>query len=196
MNDAKKHAEELTRLFPVGTPCRYWPGVREGLGRQGTIRSMWRVLGSGHVAVMVTGYPGAIAETHVECRGGGATLQQLSDCGINPFAVELLWESWDRHETQPRRKLSFPFRDAVISIQDSEQFVAERKGSEGQMLLMALLCRGQAQWKPFVGEHKGEIAIGGMRYCTELDTNGLPVVHDVLAAALRKARNSDLEATR
>lgn len=52
-------------------------------------------------------------------------MQVMSDCGINPFAVLLLWESWARHPVQPRKKISFPFRDAVITLEPIEDHKSE-----------------------------------------------------------------------
>jgi hypothetical protein len=50
---------------PIGTPVRYWPGVREGDGREGVTRSeAWLVCG--HASVLVSTYTGGIALTHVE----------------------------------------------------------------------------------------------------------------------------------
>ncbi|MEZ6068292.1 MAG: hypothetical protein R3B90_21840 [Planctomycetaceae bacterium] len=51
-------------------------------------------------------------------------MQELSDCGINPFAMQLLYESWDRHKTSPRASLIIPFRDCVVSIEDVDHYRA------------------------------------------------------------------------
>ncbi|MCO5167898.1 MAG: hypothetical protein M9894_16260 [Planctomycetes bacterium] len=56
---------------PVGTPVRYWPGVREGEGRQGVTRSLAWVV-SGHASVLVTGQSGSVALSHVEPVGAPA----------------------------------------------------------------------------------------------------------------------------
>ena len=55
--------------MPVGTPVRYWPGVREGEGRESITRTpVWMLhTSSGDIPlVSVEGYPGGIALTHVE----------------------------------------------------------------------------------------------------------------------------------
>lgn len=65
--ELSKRAEDLTRRYPPGTPCRFWPGVREGPGRQGVIRSSWAVLSGQDIVVWIEDYPGCIAATHVEC---------------------------------------------------------------------------------------------------------------------------------
>lgn len=63
-------AEERTRdlwneLHPIGTPVRYWPGVRSGPGREGVTTShAWMI--SGHASVKVDTYLGGIALSHVE----------------------------------------------------------------------------------------------------------------------------------
>lgn len=44
----------------------------------------------------------------------GVSLQQLSDCGLNPFAVQLLVESWRRHpEPKP---VAFLFNGVLITL--------------------------------------------------------------------------------
>ena len=44
----------------------------------------------------------------------GVTLQELSDCGINPFAVQLLVESYSFHpDVKP---ITFTFRGVKISL--------------------------------------------------------------------------------
>lgn len=51
---------------PVGTPVRYWPGVREGDGKPATTRKPAQLIG-GHTAVVwVTGETSFIRLTHVE----------------------------------------------------------------------------------------------------------------------------------
>jgi hypothetical protein len=58
---------ELTRKTGLrpGALVRYWPGVREGVGRVGRTRSeVWEV--SGQPVVSIHGYAGGVALTHVE----------------------------------------------------------------------------------------------------------------------------------
>lgn len=63
--NADAEAEGWNKKHPVGTPVRFWPGVREGDGRLGATRSAaWRLCD--HASVLVTGYSGGIALTHVE----------------------------------------------------------------------------------------------------------------------------------
>ncbi|MCC5574522.1 hypothetical protein IMZ11_02565 [Microtetraspora sp. AC03309] len=60
---------------PVGTPVRYWTGVREGEGKTGVTRSEAYLLGAssgqpGHTPVVfVTGAGSCIALTHVQPTG-------------------------------------------------------------------------------------------------------------------------------
>ncbi len=51
---------------PVGTPVRYWPGVRKGDGRVGVTRTPAWLMGGKWPAVSVSGYAGGIHLTHVE----------------------------------------------------------------------------------------------------------------------------------
>ena len=57
--------EQFNMHCPVGTPVLYWPGLREGRGRESTTRSCAWLLGGHTPVVMVEGYPGGIALSHV-----------------------------------------------------------------------------------------------------------------------------------
>lgn len=60
----QRECDRFNAASPVGTPVRYWPGVREGAGREGVITHLASVLG-GHTAV---GWIGgcAVAITHIQ----------------------------------------------------------------------------------------------------------------------------------
>lgn len=66
MLSMSREVDALSNRYPIGTPCRYWPGARWDEPRHGTIRSRYAVLGGHTVVVWVTGYPGCIAASHVE----------------------------------------------------------------------------------------------------------------------------------
>jgi hypothetical protein len=51
---------------PVGTPVRYWPGVRQGDGCESVTRTPAWLVGGHAPCVSVEGYPGGIALTHVQ----------------------------------------------------------------------------------------------------------------------------------
>lgn len=57
--------EQFNEVCPVGTPVLYWPGVREGEGRESVTRSAAWLLGGHTPVVMVEGYAGGIALSHV-----------------------------------------------------------------------------------------------------------------------------------
>ena len=60
--------ERFNERYPVGTPVRYWPGIRHGDGRESVTRTpAWLVCGK--PCVSVEGYPGGIALTHLEVAG-------------------------------------------------------------------------------------------------------------------------------
>lgn len=61
-----EQAEALTAAHPEGTPVEFWPGVREGQGRLGRVRSQWMDAPGGELVVFVEGYPSWIAATHVQ----------------------------------------------------------------------------------------------------------------------------------
>lgn len=62
---AKREVQYWNDAYPVGTPVRYWPGLREGEGTESTTRSSAWILGEDAV-VMVVGKSGGIALSHVE----------------------------------------------------------------------------------------------------------------------------------
>jgi hypothetical protein len=51
---------------PAGTPVLFWPGEKTGPGRPSRTRTEAWVMASGEPVVMVDGYAGGIALTHVE----------------------------------------------------------------------------------------------------------------------------------
>lgn len=51
---------------PVGTPVRFWPWTREGEGRASCTRSVAWAPGGHTPMVLVEGYAGGIALSHVE----------------------------------------------------------------------------------------------------------------------------------
>lgn len=62
---AERLAARFNELYEVGTPVRYWLGVREGKGIESVTRSIaWDVCGS--AVVSVKGHAGGIALTHIE----------------------------------------------------------------------------------------------------------------------------------
>lgn len=57
--------EQFNEVCPVGSPVLYWPGERSGEGRKSATRSAAWLLGGHTPVVMVEGYAGGIALTHV-----------------------------------------------------------------------------------------------------------------------------------
>lgn len=57
--------DQFNSLVPFGTPVAYWPGVRRGPGVLSETRSAAWLLGDGVAVVLVEGYSGGIALTHV-----------------------------------------------------------------------------------------------------------------------------------
>lgn len=57
--------EWFNKVCPIGTAVYYWPGAREGEPRKGVTRSEAWLLGGHTPVVMVTGYAGGIALSHV-----------------------------------------------------------------------------------------------------------------------------------
>jgi len=63
----------FNEVCPVGSPVYYWPGVREGEPRKGATRSEAWLLGGHSPVVLVDGYAGAIALSHVMGYSPGST---------------------------------------------------------------------------------------------------------------------------
>lgn len=57
--------EQFNTLVPEGSPVLFWPGERLGEGRPSRTRSAAWLLGGHTPVVMVEGYAGGIALTHV-----------------------------------------------------------------------------------------------------------------------------------
>ncbi len=57
--------DAFNERMPIGTPVLYWPGDRTGEGRKSRTRSKAWNLGSHTPVVLVEGYPGGIAISHV-----------------------------------------------------------------------------------------------------------------------------------
>lgn len=58
-------AHAFNEAVPVGTRVRYWPGTREGEGRESITRTpAWSIPGA--ALVSVEGFPGGISLTHVD----------------------------------------------------------------------------------------------------------------------------------
>lgn len=78
--------------YPVGTPVRFWPGVRSGDGELAVTRSEAWELGDGTPVVAVEGRAGGIALSHVEvdeeaaCRMGPTPAITL---GKREFGAEM-----------------------------------------------------------------------------------------------------------
>lgn len=52
-------------------------------------------------------------------------------------------------------------------------------------LVLAAIISGRARWEPFTGDSlRGELCFDGMRYATELDEFGCPVVNDLIRERL------------
>lgn len=60
-----RHIAQFNSVCPVGTPVLYWPGDRRDEGRKSATRSEAWLLGGHTPVVMVEGYAGGIALTHV-----------------------------------------------------------------------------------------------------------------------------------
>lgn len=72
-------AIRFNEAHPVGTPVRYWPGVREGDGIESVTRTPAWLLGSGHAVVSVEGYAGGIALTHISTSIHSRSSEEVPD---------------------------------------------------------------------------------------------------------------------
>jgi hypothetical protein len=59
--------DDWNARYPIGTPVRYWPGVKRGEGHESKTRTPAWVIHGGHSAlVSVEGYSGGIILSHIE----------------------------------------------------------------------------------------------------------------------------------
>lgn len=62
---AERAVAEWNAKHPVGTLVKYWPGVRQGEGKQGRTRSEASIL-CGEPCVWIEGARGGVSLSHVE----------------------------------------------------------------------------------------------------------------------------------
>ena len=59
-----------------------------------------------------------------------------------------------------------------------------------QKLLLQAMLHGGARWETFSGrvdDDRGEVCVGGFRWATSLDADGVPILHEPLRRELAKA---------
>jgi hypothetical protein len=76
--------------------------------------------------------------------------------------------------------------------------VAESDGVRGSMkanniiddhtLIARSFCRKILRWEPFAGTdgRTGELCFGGLRYCTSVDSSGIPILNGMVRERLQK----------
>jgi hypothetical protein len=64
----EKQVVRWNNQFPIGTPVRFWTGVREGVGKMGVTRSLAQVL-CGTAVIWIQDVVGCIALSHVKPEG-------------------------------------------------------------------------------------------------------------------------------
>lgn len=97
---------------------------------------------------------------YVEARIGGGMLQEVAACGPTQGGP-------DEQEANARLIAAAP----------------------DHSLFGAAVCAGKARWEAWSGSDcRGEVCVGGMRYATNLDEFGMPVLYDAIRAAIAKAR--------
>ena len=76
---------------------------------------------------------------------------------------------------------------ATVKMKSKELYKTIKTAHFYRCLLLRAMVAGKARWEPFAGDaSKGEVCVGGMRYSTELDETGCPLVHEALSSALYK----------
>jgi hypothetical protein len=66
MTGPERIADAFNEAHPLGTPVRYWTGIRQGDGQTAVTRTPAQVLGDHTAVVWVTGESSCIALTHVD----------------------------------------------------------------------------------------------------------------------------------
>ncbi|WP_045740916.1 hypothetical protein [Actinoplanes rectilineatus] len=65
-----REVDTFNARYPVGTPVRFWPGLRTDGPRFSTTRTEAQILSDHTAVVWVDGYAACIALTHVEAIEG------------------------------------------------------------------------------------------------------------------------------
>lgn len=68
--------DQFNDLVPIGSPVAYWPGLRRGPGVLSATRSAAWLVGGGAAVVLVEGYAGGIALTHVMPYPSGQSVRE------------------------------------------------------------------------------------------------------------------------
>ena len=63
---AQQQVDKFNEDNAIGTPVSYWPGLREGTGRDSFTTTPAWVMGGHSAMVTVDGYSGGIALSHVK----------------------------------------------------------------------------------------------------------------------------------
>lgn len=105
--------------LPIGTPVTYWPGVREGSGVPSFTRSnVWTVCGA--PVVLVNGYAGGIALTHIERRLVDQVETARPESEVKAEALREAAEIW--HETARSART----RDGAAEAENFADWLDER----------------------------------------------------------------------
>lgn len=91
-----RDAERLTAQMPVGTPVRYWTGLRGGFAQTGRIRNAFTVICASVVGWVDT-HPAGIAATHIEPMEEATAARRARH--IADWARGILEATIDKHET-------------------------------------------------------------------------------------------------
>jgi hypothetical protein len=73
--------EQFNRHVPEGSPVLFWPGERVGEGRSSRTRSKAWIMGGHTPVVMVDGYAGGIALSHVCPLPPGSPTHESAESG-------------------------------------------------------------------------------------------------------------------
>lgn len=72
-------------------------------------------------------------------------------------------------------------------IEDSTQVVLLREQNRRLRLFAAAICMNVARWEQFTNHIRGEICFGGLRYSTDIDESGVPIISEFVEARLAEA---------
>jgi hypothetical protein len=112
-----------------------------------------------------------------------SSISSMADDLRSSFEIRPLGTLRSLIATVSRWKVSGP--EAVAEGEANARLIVS---APDYALVLWALTSGYATWEPWAGLPKGELCFGGLRYVTDVDELGCPVLHEVTRPRLEAAR--------